>query len=282
VGAEKVKENKSPQTVLNRIFDPLTERTFGLNTINTVAMQAVRYMDKYDLTREDLAQVTVRSWKNAKSNPHHHIGGDLTVDDVIDAPTLSWPLGMYDTCPSSSGSCALVITNEQNVEETSQNPAWVTGLAASAGTYYIGDRMGNSDVDFAEAEYLEPAAQRAYKQANIDDPTAEFDVAELYTPFSSFEYPMIEALDLYPHGKAVEADADGEFELDGEIPINPSGGALCTNPIAVTALIRVAEAADQVRHTANGAQVRDADTAIATGVGGISQFYTATIVSGTL
>jgi acetyl-CoA C-acetyltransferase len=106
VGAENVNENRSPQTVLNSIFDPLTERTFELNTTNTVAMQAVRYMDYYDVTREDLAKVAVRSWEHAKDNPHAHLAGDVSVEGVLDATTLSWPLGMLDTCPSSSGRSA--------------------------------------------------------------------------------------------------------------------------------------------------------------------------------
>lgn len=279
VGAEKVKENQSPQTVLNSIFDPLTERTFGLNTINTVAMQAVRYMDKYGTTREDFARIARRSRRHASSNPHAHLRREVTVEDVLGAPTLSWPLGMYDTCPSSSGSCALVVTDGDTVRDRGLDPAWVAGIAATAGTYYIGDRMGNADVDFAESGYLTPVARRTYDQAGIDDPLSALDVAELYTPFTSFEYPMIEALDLCDPGTAQTADRDGRFDIDGALPVNPSGGALCTNPIAVTALIRVAEAADQVRDTANGIQVPDAETALATGVGGISQFYTAAILS---
>jgi len=278
VGAEKVKENQSPQTVLNSIFDPLTERPFGLNTINTVAMQAVRYMEKFDIERADLARVAVRSWRHAQDNPHAHLHGKLTIGDVLEAPTLSWPLGRYDSCPSSSGGCALVISDESTVEERSLTPAWITGLAAASGTYYIGDRMGNGDVDFADAGYLEPVAGRAYDQAGIEDPREALDVAELYTPFTSFEYPMIEAVDICDPGGSAAADAAGAFDLDGRLPINPSGGALCSNPIAVTALIRVAEAADQVRGDAGPVQIPDVECALATGVGGISQFYTAMVL----
>lgn len=278
VGAEKVKENQSPQTVLNSIFDPLTERPFGLNTINTVAMQAIRYMEKYDMDRADLAQVAVRSWEHAKNNPHAHLSGDITIEEILEAPILSWPLGRYDSCPSSSGSCALVISDEDTVAEQSLTPAWINGLAAASGTYYIGDRMGNSDVDFAEAGYLEPVAERAYDQAGLEDPRENLDVAELYTPFTSFEYPMIEAVDLCEPGMSAEADRDGEFNRDGHLPINPSGGALCSNPIAVTALIRVAEAADQVRRESGPVQIPDVNHALATGVGGISQFYTAMVL----
>jgi acetyl-CoA C-acetyltransferase len=76
-------------------------------------------------------------------------------------------------------------------------------------------------------------------------------------------------------GEAPEKDREGWFVLDGRIPVNPSGGVLCTNPIAVTALVRVIEAADQIRGTATANQLDGVDTALATGVGGISQFYTA-------
>jgi len=275
VGAEKVKENLSPQTVLNSIFDPLTERTFGLNTINTVAMQAIRYMERYDATREDLARVAVRSWKHAAGNPHAHLSGSISVEEVLEATTLSWPLGMLDTCPSSSGGSALVISSESEVQSRDMTPAWITGMGANSGTYFIGDRMANGQEEFADAGYLERAAAEAYSQAGIEDPVADLDVAELYTPFTSYEYSTIEALDFCELGEAPEKDREGWFVLDGRIPVNPSGGVLCTNPIAVTALVRVIEAADQIRGTATANQLDGVDTALATGVGGISQFYTA-------
>jgi acetyl-CoA C-acetyltransferase len=109
--------------------------------------------------------------------------------------------------------------------------------------------------------------------AGITDPLEEFDVAELYAPFTPNEFMISEAIGLCGKGKAAEADRKERFDRDGEIPVNPSGGTLCSNPIAVTALARVAEAALQVRGTAGERQVPGVESAVATGPGGSHQFH---------
>lgn len=288
VGAEKIKENKEPQTVLNAIWDPITEKPFGLNAINMTSFQAVRYMDQYGATREDFAKVAVRTRENGARNPHAHVSDPVTVDDVLEARMVCWPLGLIDCCPSSAGGCAVVVSNEDTVDEESLNPAWITGVGHRADSYYMGDRMGNSvdmgpaDSDHANYDYLAEAADQAYEMAGIDDPLSAFDVGELYAPFTSTEFAIVEALGLADrHGGAIEANREGRFELDGEVAVNPSGGVLCANPIAVTALARVAEAALQIRGTAGDHQVSDVEGAVATGPGGSHQFHAIMTMSDT-
>lgn len=278
VGAEKIKENNSPQTVLNAIWDPVTEKPFGLNAINMTSFQAVRYMDQYSATREDFARVVVRSRENGSRNPHAHVSDRVTVEDVLEAPMISWPLGLADSCPSSAGGCAVVVSNDVTVDEHGLNPAWFTGVGMRADSYFMGDKMGDSvdmggESDHANYDYLAEAAKQAYDMAAITNPTEEFDVAELYAPFTPNEFMIVEAIGLCEQGQAVEANREGRFDLDGEVPVNPSGGTLCANPIAVTALARVAEAALQVRGTAGERQVSGVESAVATGPGGSHQFH---------
>lgn len=278
VGAEKIKENNSPQTVLNAIWDPITERPFGLNAINMTSFQAVRYMEKYGATREDFARVAVRSRANGARNPHAHVSDQVSIEDVLEAPTVCWPLGLVDCCPSSAGGCAVVISSEESIQERDQTPAWVTGVGLRADSYFMGDKMGNSTgmngaSDHANYDYLTDAAEQAYEMAGISDPLAEFDVAELYAPFTSIEFPVVEALGFCEKGNAAEKSREGHFNTNGTVPVNPSGGVLCSNPIAVTALDRVAEAALQVRGRAGDRQVPDVNTAVATGPGGSHQFH---------
>lgn len=285
VGAEKIKENHSPQTVLNAIWDPVTEKPFGLNAINMTSFQAIRYMDQYGATREDFAKVAVRSRENGARNPHAHVDEQVSVQDVLDALMISWPLGLVDSCPSSAGGCAVVVSSEESVEEHGMNPAWFTGIGFGTDSYYMGDRMGDStdmgsaDSDHANYDYLSEAVDRVYEQAGIADPVSTFDVAELYAPFTPNEFMISEALGLAEKGEAVAANREGRFDLDGEVPINPSGGTLCANPIAVTALARVAEAALQVRDEAGDRQVSNADDAVATGPGGSHQFHSVLTLS---
>jgi acetyl-CoA C-acetyltransferase len=280
VGAEKIKENDAPQKILNAIWDPITEKPFGLNTLAMTAFQGVRYMHKYDVTQEDLALAAVRNHKHGRNNPHAHVAADIDVQDVLDAEYISYPWGLYDACPSSAGGCAAVISSEETVAERDLDPAWFTGVAAAAGTYFMGDRMGTDpDTDHADQTALEDCTREAYDQAGIEDPIEEFDVAEIYAPFTGSDHASLERLGLAEPGKAPQAEREGRFEMDGEIPVSPSGGVQCANPIAVTALVRVVEGAIQIRGTAGKHQVDDVTEALVTGSGGSVQFWTTTTLS---
>jgi acetyl-CoA C-acetyltransferase len=132
--------------------------------------------------------------------------------------------------------------------------------------------------EHADAHALAGACNRAYKMAGVTDPEKEIDVAELYSPFSNTEYHAIEAAGLAGLGASVAQVNEGRFTIGGEIPVNPSGGVLCTNAIAVTAMIRVAEVALQVWGKAGGHQVKGAKRGIASGNGGDHQFFGAMVV----
>jgi acetyl-CoA C-acetyltransferase len=138
----------------------------------------------------------------------------------------------------------------------------------------MGDKMGDcGENDHATPYELQLAAGDAYAMAGVSDPTTEIHVAEPYVPFSSMEAPMLEAHGLGAPGEGFRLAAAGAFDMDGRLPVCPSGGVMCTNPISVTALVRMAEAAQQVRRRAGDHQVDRADVAVATGVGGSIQFY---------
>lgn len=279
VGADKVSETPDAQFILNLIWDPFFEQDFALNTITMAALQAVRYMEKYGATEEQMARVAVRSWRNAKNNPFAHLKGDITVEDVMSSPVLAWPLKRYDSCPRSSGAAAIIIASERVVREKSTRPAWINGIGSAANTVYMGDKMGpRRDTDHADMDDLRIAAQQAYRQAGIRNPEREVNVAEIYAPFTSIELCAVEALGFCEKGRAAEYGDAGFFDMDGEIPVNPSGGTLCTNPIGVTALVRICDAARQIRQQAGAAQVRDVHTAVATGVGGSFQFHTCMVL----
>jgi len=103
-------------------------------------------------------------------------------------------------------------------------------------------------------------------------------VAEMYSPFSNTEFHAIEAAGLAKLGESPALLKEGYFTHDGPRPVNPSGGVLCTNAIAVTAMVRVAEAALQVWGRAGAHQVKNAKRAVASGNGGDHQFFGAVVV----
>ncbi len=122
------------------------------------------------------------------------------------------------------------------------------------------------------------AGRRLYNQAGITDPLSEIDVLELYAPFTSQQLLELEALGFCAPGEAGELVESGATSMGGAIPVNPSGGVLCTNPIGVTGLVRLAEAALQVMGKAAGRQVEGAETALAHAWGGTIQFHALMLV----
>lgn len=278
-GADKVGECGDSQTVLNKIWDPIYERPLPLGTITMLAMSAVRYQDKYGMSEEDMARVVVKNRKHASLNPNAHLRKEVTVEEVMASRMISWPIKLMDCCPQSSGGGAMVLASEKFVKDNKLDAVWITGVGHCSETYYLGDRMGEGQTaDHADAYALGKACRRAYERAGITDPQKEIDVAELYAPFSNTEYHSIEAAGLAEIGTSVQQVNDGRFSIGGEIAVNPSGGVLCTNAIAVTAMIRVAEVALQVAGRAGGHQVMGAKRGIASGNGGDHQFFGAVVV----
>ncbi len=141
-GADKVGECGDSQTVLNKIWDPTYERQLPLGTINMLAMSAVRYMDKYGMTEEDMARVVVKNRWHASKNPHAHLRKQTTVEEVFRSRYISWPIKLFDCCPQSSGGGAMVLASERYIKERNLDAVWITGVGHCSETYYIGDRMG--------------------------------------------------------------------------------------------------------------------------------------------
>lgn len=278
-GADKVGECGDSQTVLNKIWDPTYERPLPLGTITMLAMSGIRYADKYGMSQEDMARVVVKNRKHASLNPNAHLRKEVTVDEVMASRCISWPIKLMDCCPQSSGGGAMVLASERYIKQNRLDAVWITGVGHCSETYYLGDRMGERlTADHADAYALRNSFARAYKMAGITDPRKQVDVAELYAPFSNTEYHSIEAAGLADLGGAVAGVNEGRFSIGGDIPVNPSGGVLCTNAIAVTAMIRVAEIALQVSGRAGAHQVRGAKLGIASGNGGDHQFFGTMVV----
>ena len=275
VGADKVAQTPDAQHILNLIWDPFYEKPMALNTITMTALQAIRHMYKYGTTEEQLALVAVRSWKNAINNPYAHLRGKITVDDVMNSRMMSWPLKLYDCCPRSSGAAAAIMVSERKAKRLKTKPAWINGVGATSHTVFMGDKMGPwADTDHGDWDELAMAAKMAYKMAGIQNPKKEIQVAEIYAPFTICEILGVEALGFCEKGRGGILNHEGFFEMDGPLPVNPSGGTLCANPIAVTALVRVCDAALQVMGKAENRQVKNIQNALATGVGGSLQFHT--------
>jgi acetyl-CoA C-acetyltransferase len=278
-GADKVGECGDSQTVLNKIWDPTYERPLPLGTINMLAMSAVRYMHFYGMTEEDMARVTVKNRKHASLNPRAHLRKEVTIEEVMASRYISWPVKLLDCCPQSSGGAAMVLASEKYIKDRKLDAVWITGVGHCNETYWMGDRMGpHPTADHADAYALGRSFERAYKMAGVTDPAKQVHVAELYAPFSNTEFHAIDAAQLCKKGESVAMLREGQFSLGGRVPVNTSGGTLCTNAIAITGMARVAETALQVWGRAGAYQVKGARLGIASANGGDHQIFGTMVV----
>ncbi len=279
VGADRIAETPDAQHVLNLIWDRFYEHDVALNTVTMTALSTHRQMHLHGTTEEQFARVVVRARRNAMKNPYAHLKGLITVDDVLNSPRVAWPYRLFDICPRSSGAAAVVVASEDVAKKACARPAFINGIGAVANTVFMGDRMGAcADTELSEIPEARYAGREAYAQAGITDPIRQIQVVELYDPFSSTQFPQLESLDFCRPGEAARLSDEGAFEPGALLAVNPSGGTLCTNPIGVTGLVRVADAALQVMGKAGDAQVPGVRNALATALGGSVQFVTCTIL----
>ena len=212
--------------------------------------------------------VGVKDRQNALRNPYAHLHIEDISFEMVAESTMLWdPIRYLETCPSSDGACAMVLTTESVAATTPKPPAWIHGTA-----------MRSEPTMFAGRDAVNPRAGRdcaadLYRQAGITEPRRQLDVAEIYVPFSWFEPMWMENLGFAPDGEGWRMTDSGATAFDGDIPVNPSGGVLSSNPIGASGMIRFAEAALQVRGQAGEHQVDGVRRALGHAYGGGSQFF---------
>ncbi len=251
------------RVVENAGVDFIYSQMLGMDFLSGGALQARRYMDKYGITPEQCAQVVVKNLGNAKKNPQAITAGDVAVEDVLNSPLLASPIRELDAKPVSDGCCALILATEEKAKKFTDKPVWIKGVARYNDTHYLGYR------DLADCKSLKLAAQRAYKMAGISNPRKEIDLAEISENYSYQELLWSEGLGLCEKGNGGKLMESGATGMEGEIPINPSGGLIAGVPYTAAGLDRIAEAVLQLRGEAGERQVPGAKTAIAHGTSGI-------------
>jgi len=253
-----------------QLLDPLTERSLPVNGITMAAIQATGFMASTGCSEEDLALVPVKNRANGCRNPFAQLRAAVTVDDVMASAVLAHPIKLLDGSPRTSGGAAVVVSNRAALPASAATVA-IAGLASRAGTYPMGARMVAANSSYVDGADLRAAAARAYRAAGIGDPLAELDFAEIYASFGVIELISAGALGLAGSASAVTMLREGHFGPEGSMPVNPSGGATCGNPISATGLIRVIEATEQLRGSAGDRQLSSARSCVVAAVGGAFQ-----------
>ena len=220
--------------------------------------------------------VAVNARANGARNEYAHLREPVTMEDVLNSPMLWDPIRYGETCPSSDGAIALVIASEATAKKGPRKPAWVKSGYSYAEAMWVPGR------DQVSPRAGQVCARAIYDKAGIHNPWKEIQAAEMYVPFAWFEPMWLENLGFCDVGEGWKIVERGEQKFGAHLPINPSGGVLCTNPIGASGMIRLGEAALQVMGRAGAHQVEGCRTALGHAYGGGAQYFAMWIVSDAL
>ena len=244
--------------------DALWEINAGMTFPGAYSLMSNRYFHEHGGTREDLAHIAVKNHDHAVENELAQFQRSIDVEDVLTAPDVCSPFGLYDCSPMSDGAAAALLVSDSFAEERGLDPA-----VAVAGTGQGGDRMALQDrASMARAPAAERAANEAYDDAGIGPEDVDF--AEVHDCFTIAEVLAIEALGFYEVGEGIDAATNGETAIGGELPVNLSGGLKAKgHPVGATGCGQISELTKLLRGDhVNSDAVADAETALAHNAGG--------------
>ena len=254
------------KAVQNLTADPIYQRKLGIHDIASYALQASIYNHYYGVSEKAAAQIVYKNRTYGCKNSNAHLKKKVTTDEVLCSEYISWPLRKLMLPERANGIVAMIIVSEDKIEEwgiDKESVAWIKGIGWASGSYWF-DKNNLKDLNS-----LKSASAQAYHQANIKNPIKEINVAEIHDPTAYYELMSYEALGLCKAGKASSFLQEELLQSD-TIKINPSGGALSTNPYFATGMMRVAEAALQVIGKAGDHQINNVQTSLATATSGFA------------
>lgn len=252
-----------PHAAQAAMLDPTYDGQFRfLNDTALAALQARAYMEKSGAAEADLARVALKNLKNGAGNSSVSAREPVvSLDEALASPMAFSPLRESMVYPDTDGICVLIMASADRAKSITQKPVWIKGLGWNQEKYFMGER------DLTRIGSAARAAKDAYQRAGVKP--ADIDVAELSELFAHQELMLYEALGFAKSGKGKKLLADGETELNGSIPVNPSGGALSACALCAVGLVRVVECVKQLSGQADN-QVKGARLALAHGQSGLA------------
>lgn len=234
-----------------------------------------RYMVMSDAPELIGCMVAHKDRMHALNNPYAHLHQpDLTFEQVVESPMLWDPIRYSETCPSSDGACAIIMTDEAGGDAHDGAVAWIKGTAMRSESGSYGGR------NMVSPAASEECAKDVFGQAGITNPRQDVDAVEMYVPFSWYEPMWLESLGFAEKGQGWRMVEEGATSRDGgDLPVNCSGGVLSSNAIGASGMIRFAEAALQVMGEAGPRQVDGCRTAVGHAYGGAAQYYAMWVVA---
>jgi acetyl-CoA acetyltransferase len=235
------------------IYGPYTG-PYGLGApIPLYAMSAQRYMHEYGVDAEAIARTAVLLRDNASKNPDALYRKPITVDEVLASPMISPPIHLLECSAFCFGAAAVVLASGEAASEAKKSPVRITAIGEAHHPSHFFPRRAS----ITSFESVVKAGKECFALAGRSP--SDVDVAEIYGVFTATELIVYEDLGFFEKGKAAYAVLDGKTALDGETPMNPSGGRLSLgHPPAATPLYELAEIVRQLRGEAGERQVKDA------------------------
>jgi len=217
----------------------------GITFPAVFAMLAHLYSAKYGIPleklKEQMATVSVQSYRRGMFNPKAHLHKEVTVEAVLKAFMVSTPLQLHDCCPFSDGAAAVMLTSEEVAKKLTDKPVYIIGVGQSSS-----GPLANQQEYLPRLRAREISSKQAYDMAGLKP--EDIDVCELHDCFSIASLISAEGLGFFEFGKSGEAWMKGEADIGGKVAINPSGGLKSKgHPIGATGAGQVYEITKQLR-----------------------------------
>jgi acetyl-CoA C-acetyltransferase len=248
LGVEKLKDTGFPGLGAGRGMSPVYEAR--RTAPGSFALIATRYFEQYGLTLEEgrrtIGKIAVKNHKNGMLSPKAHFHKEITLEDVMNAPIIATPLGLYDSCGNSDGSACAIITRADTARTMCHDPIYVKGFGVAMDAVLPQSRPGFSWTSF---NALKKSSAAAYAMAGIKNPRNEIDVAEVHDCFTITEMLIYEDFGFSARGKAKEDIDAGFFDLNGGLPVNVDGGLKCFgHPVGASGLRMTYEIYKQLQY----------------------------------
>ena len=268
VGGEKMTHRET--AVSSDIIASLThpaEYRHGVTLPSFAGLAARVYLDQTGATRESLAAVAVKNHANGVKNPDAQFQTAIDRETVVSSPVVADPLRLYDYCPVTDGAAALLFCPLSVAREHTDQFVRVAGVAGATDTHVVHDRP-----EITELRAVAESGRQAFDQAGWEPD--DIDVAELHDMATVLEPLQLEGLGFADAGEGWRHALDGRTDLDGPLPVNPSGGLKSRgHPLGATGVAQAAEIYWQLCGEAGQRQVA-ADRGLTCNVGGFGNCVT--------
>jgi acetyl-CoA C-acetyltransferase len=263
-GVEKMTDVESDvaDDLLASSVDRKWEAMYGATLPSLFAQMARSHMQRYHTTAEQMAQVAVKNHANAVHNPCAQYQNVITRENVLSSPLVADPLHMLDCSSIADGAAAVVLCAAEKAREYTDSPVYVKASAQAGDTIALHDRRDITTMDATVS-----AVKKAYQMASVEP--SQIDLAEVHDSYTIAEIIAIEDLGFCNKGEGGVFTEEGETEIGGRIPVNPSGGLkACGHPLGATGVRQVVEITQQLRGEAGKRQVPDAELGLTHNIGG--------------